>query len=99
MAKPPAGRQKLSHQLAHGRHQPQWPSIAHWHLLDQIGRLYIAVDATSNRVDLFFSPISEVNKWGWMAPYYDDKLGYEGSVGIREGTNRLNIITGVIGGQ
>ena len=53
----------------------------------------------SNRVDLFFSPISEVNKWGWMAPYYDDKLGYEGSVGIREGTNRLNIITGVIGGQ
>ena len=53
----------------------------------------------SNRVDLFFSPISAVNKWGWMAPYYDDALGYEGSVGIREGTNRLNIITGVIGGQ
>jgi uncharacterized membrane protein len=50
-------------------------------------------------VDLFFSPISEVNKWGWMAPYYDDALGFEGSVGIREGTNRLNIITGVIGGQ
>ena len=53
----------------------------------------------SNRVDLFFSPISAVNKWGWMAPYYDDALGYEGSVGIRAGTKRLNIITGVIGGQ
>lgn len=53
----------------------------------------------SNRVDLFFSPNSEVNKWGWMAPLYDDALGYQGSVGIREGSNKLNIISGVVGGQ
>ena len=53
----------------------------------------------SNRVDLFFSPISAVNKWGWMAPYYDDALGFDGSVGIREGGSRLNIISGVISGQ
>jgi hypothetical protein len=53
----------------------------------------------SNRVDLFFSPISAVNKWGWMAPYYDDALGFDGSVGIREGSNKLNIIYGVVGGK
>jgi hypothetical protein len=53
----------------------------------------------SNRVDLFFSPSSATNKWGWMAPLYDDELGYQGSVGIREETNKLNIISGVVGGK
>lgn len=46
----------------------------------------------TGRTDLFFSPDSRSNIQGYQMPVYQSGKGYAGSVGIRAGIRKLNIV-------
>ena len=46
----------------------------------------------NNNSDLYFSPISQRNSVGVLAPVYSDAKGYQGNAGIRSGVNVLRIL-------
>lgn len=46
----------------------------------------------TGRTDLFFSPDSRSNTQGYQMPVYESGKGYAGSVGIRAGIRKLNIV-------
>ena len=46
----------------------------------------------NNNSDLYFSPMSQRNSVGVLAPVYSDAKGYQGNAGIRSGVNVLRIL-------
>jgi hypothetical protein len=46
----------------------------------------------TGRTDLFFSPDSKSNAQGMQIPVYESGKGYAGSVGLRAGVKKLNIV-------
>ena len=46
----------------------------------------------NNNSDLYFSPVTQRNSIGVLAPVYSDAKGYQGNAGIRSGVKVLRVL-------